>query len=44
MKEFSWKTILLLTAIVAVLITVAVIGKKKGWIGGGNATEVTVEI
>jgi len=43
MKEFSWKTILLLTAIVALLVTAAVVAKKKGWIGSGSTTEVTVE-
>lgn len=43
MKEFSWKTILLLTAIVVLLVTAAVVAKKKGWIGSGSTTEVTVE-
>ncbi len=32
-----------LIAAVVVLIAVAVVGKKKGWIGSGDATEVTVE-
>ncbi len=43
MQGFSWKLIILLAALVAILTTVAVVGKKQGWIGGGNATEVTVE-
>src|SRR5581483_8871971 len=32
-----------LTFLVVLLITVAVIGKKKGWIGGGGVKEVAVE-
>jgi len=32
-----------LIAAVVVLIAVAVVGKKQGWIGSGNATEVTIE-
>ncbi|MDZ4845529.1 MAG: efflux RND transporter periplasmic adaptor subunit [Chitinophagales bacterium] len=43
MQNSSWKLIILLAAFVAILATVAIVGKKQGWIGGGNATEVTVE-
>lgn len=32
-----------LIAVVVLLVAVAVVGKKKGWIGSGDATEVTVE-
>lgn len=43
MQDFSWKTISALAVAVALLAGVAILAKKKGWIGGGDATEVTVE-
>jgi len=39
----SRKTLILLIAAVVALLTMAVVGKKKGWIGKGEVTEVTVE-
>ncbi len=37
------KIFIILGGVVALLIIVAVVGKKQGWIGKGNATKVAVE-
>lgn len=43
MQKFSWKTISALAVVVALLAAGGIAAKKKGWIGSGNVTEVTVE-
>lgn len=43
MQNFSWKTIAIIGVVVAALAATGIVAKKKGWIGAGNATEVTVE-
>lgn len=40
---FKNKTIIILLIVAAVLVAVLLIGKKQGWFGGANATEVSVE-
>jgi HlyD family secretion protein len=37
------RILIVLGIVLAVLITLAVVGKKKGWIGGGGVMEVAVE-
>jgi HlyD family secretion protein len=37
------RILIILGIVLAVLITLAVVGKKKGWIGGGGVMEVAVE-
>lgn len=40
---FRNRLVLILLFIAIVLVILLVVGKKKGWIGGGKATEVSVE-
>ncbi len=40
---FRNRLVIILLSVAVVLVIFLVIGKKKGWIGGGTATEVSVE-
>src|SRR5262245_3223221 len=40
---FRNRLVVILLIVAVVLVIILIIGKKKGWVGGGNATEVSVE-
>ncbi|MFI5134222.1 MAG: efflux RND transporter periplasmic adaptor subunit [Chitinophagales bacterium] len=40
---FKNRLVIILIIVAVVLVIILVIGKKQGWIGGGSATEVSVE-
>jgi len=40
---FKNRLVIILIIVAVILVIVLVIGKKQGWIGGGSATEVSVE-